>query len=394
MLGEQLHRRDVDIEAVIARVTAFKVETPSWGYANSGTRFKVFASPGAARDIHEKVADAALVNRLTGACPTFAIHIPWDSVDDWNRLAASASEQGLRIGAVNPNLFEAEPYRLGSLAHPDAGVRRMAIEHMLECIEIAKQVGSKILSLWLADGTNFAGQDDLRSRKRRLFAALGEVYAKVPLDTRLLIEYKFFEPAFYHTDLADWGMAYRLATELGSQAQVLVDTGHHAQGTNIEQIVATLLDEQRLGGFHFNARRYADDDLIVASVNPFELFCIFHELRCAEDDPELSAAAGRVSYVIDQSHNIEPKVEAMVQSVINIQTAHAKALLVDIGRLREAQVEGLVLDAHRVLVDAYQTDVRPILAEARRRIGIDPDPIEALRRSGYQEKVATERGTA
>jgi len=381
---------------VIERINRLRVETPSWGYGNSGTRFKVFAQPGAARTIEEKLADAGMVNRLTGICPTVAIHIPWDRVDDWDALCKLAAGHGLKVGAINPNLFQDDEYMLGSLAHPSAGIRRRAVDHVLECIQIAQKVGSSIVSLWLADGTNYPGQDDLRSRSRRLSDGLRQIYAALPSGMRLLVEYKFFEPGFYTTDLPDWGTAYAMCLDLGPQAEVLVDTGHHAQGVNIEQIVAQLLDRARLGGFHFNARKYADDDLIVGSTNPFELFLIFNELVAAEQDSDqkVAATARNVAYMIDQSHNIEPKLEAMVQSVMNIQTAHAKALLVDRARLRDAQAEGDVLGANRVLVEAYETDVRPILAEARKELGIDADPVAALQRSGYVERVARERGKA
>jgi L-rhamnose isomerase / sugar isomerase len=383
-------------EHVIQRIGALRVETPSWGYGNSGTRFKVFAQPGAARTIWEKVADAGVVHRLTGICPTVAVHVPWDRVDDWGALGRAAADHGVAIGAVNPNLFQEDDYRLGSLCHPDAGVRRRAVKHVLDCVGIARAVGSGILSLWLADGTNYPGQDDLRARRRRLVEGLREIYAGLESGMRLLIEYKFFEPGFYHTDLADWGTAYSACLELGPQAEVLVDTGHHAQGTNVEHIVAQLLDRGRLGGFHFNARKYADDDLIVGSANPYELFLVFNELVAAEDDPDpvVAGCARRVAYMIDQSHNIEPKLEAMVQSVVNVQVAHAKALLVDRARLREAQGAGDVLEANRTLVEAYETDVRPLLAAARQRLGLDPDPVAALRRGGYPERVARERGAS
>jgi L-rhamnose isomerase/sugar isomerase len=383
-------------EEVLRRISSLHVETPSWAYGSSGTRFKVFPQPGAARTIWEKLADAGVAHRLTGVCPTVAIHVPWDRVDDWQALGAAAAEHGVAIGAVNPNLFQEDDYRLGSLCHPDAAVRRRATAHVLECIGIARSVGSGTVSLWLADGTNYPGQDDLRGRRRRLLEALREVYAGLGQEIRLLVEYKLFEPGFYHTDLADWGTALSICTELGPQADVLVDTGHHALGTNVEHIVAQLLDCARLGGFHFNARKYADDDLIVGSINPYELFLIFNELVAAEDDgdPAVAACARRVAYMIDQSHNIEPKLEAMVQSVVNVQVAHAKALLVDRDRLREAQAAGDVLGANRILVDAYETDVRPLLAGARRRSGLDEDPIQALRRSGYVEQMARERGAS
>jgi len=382
--------------ALDGRIGRLAVETPTWGYGDSGTRFKVFAQAGAARTAWEKLADAGLVHRLTGVCPTVAIHVPWDRVGDWRALAGAAAEHGLAIGAVNPNLFQEDEYRLGSLCHPAPAVRRRAVDHVLECVEIARTVGSPAVSLWLADGTNYPGQDDLRARRRRLLEGLREIAASLPPGVRLLVEYKFFEPGFYHTDIADWGAASAICAELGPQAQVLVDTGHHPQGTNVEHIVAQLLDLGRLGGFHFNARRYADDDLIVGSVNPYELFLVFHELVSAEEDGDaaVAACARGVAYMIDQSHNVEPKLEAMVQSVVNVQAAHARALLVDRAALRAAQEAGDVLEANRVLVRAYETDVRPLLADWRRRRGLDPDPVAALRASGYVERVARERGRA
>ncbi|HEX6542283.1 MAG TPA: L-rhamnose isomerase [Ktedonobacterales bacterium] len=388
-LRATLDERQLDLDDIIQRIQSFAIETPSWGYGNSGTRFKVFAWPGAARNLHEKLADAAMVHRVTGACPTVALHIPWDKTDDWAAARQEAERLGVRIGAINPNLFQDEEYRLGSLAHPDAAIRQRAIAHVRECIAIAQATGSDIISLWLADGTNYPGQDDLRGRRHRLLESLQAIYAALSPGMRLLIEYKFFEPSFYTTDLPDWGTSLLMATRLGPQAEVLVDTGHHPQGTNIAQIVAQLLDEGRLGGFHFNDRKYADDDLIVGSVNPFELFCIFNEISGAAGEGNVNA--GRIAYMIDQSHNIEPKIEAMVQSVINIQIAYAKSLLVNRQALRHAQEAGDVLAGYRELQAAYETDVRPLLAEARRRQGLHPDPIAALRESGYVERVARER---
>src|SRR5437764_9441762 len=388
-MNESLGKQNIDVNAVVENIQRFTVETPSWGYGNSGTRFKVFPWPGAARTLREKLADAAEVQKVTGICPSVAIHIPWDKEDDWRAIKNYAHELGLRIGAVNPNLFQEDVYRFGSLCHFDKQVRQQAIEHVIECIQIAQEVGSDIISLWLADGTNYPGQDDLRRRRHRLLDSLQVIYAALPAGMRLLIEYKFFEPAFYSTDLPDWGTSLLMAQKLGPQAEVLVDTGHHPQGTNIAQIVAHLLDEGRLGGFHFNDRRYADDDLIVGSQNPFDLFCIFNEIVGAAS--ESNANAGRIAYMIDQSHNIEPKIEAMIQSVINIQTAYAKALLVNRAALRAAQEAGEVLGAYRVLQAAYETDVRPLLSEVRVRQGLDPDPIAAFHASGYAERVAHER---
>jgi L-rhamnose isomerase/sugar isomerase len=377
----------VDVGTVKARLKSQAIETPSWGYGDSGTRFKTFTWPGAARTVHEKIADAAYVHSLTGVAPSVALHIPWDAVDDWNELTHYAAEQGVRIGAVNPNLFQNDSYKLGSLCHPVESVREQALEHIAKCCEIMERTGSSLLSLWLADGTNYAGQDDLFRRKERLEEGLRAAYGLLPAGGRLLIEYKLFEPAFYHTDLADWGTAYAMSLKCGERAQVLVDTGHHAQGTNIPHIVSFLLHEGRLGGFHFNARKYADDDLIVGSENPLELFDIFVKIV------EAGERATDVAYMIDQSHNIEPKLEAMIQSVINCQLAYAKALLVDYRRLSEAQLAGDVLGAHRIVMDAFETDVRPLLAEVRQEMGLAPDPIRAHRESGYAERVARERGS-
>lgn len=388
-IENRLQEQGTTIESVIVALQQFRVETPSWGYGDSGTRFKVFHWPGAASTLHEKLADAAQVQKVTGICPSVAIHIPWDKADDWSAVKEYARELGLHIGAVNPNLFQDDAYRFGSLCHFDKVVRQQAITHVVECIQIAQSVGSNIISLWLADGTNYPGQDDLRRRRYRLLDSLQAIYASMPAGMRLLIEYKFFEPAFYSTDLPDWGTSLLVAQKLGPRAEVLVDTGHHPMGTNIAQIVAQLLDEDRLGGFHFNDRRYADDDLIVGSLNPFELFCIFNEIIDASVDGNTNTA--RIAYMIDQSHNIEPKIEAMIQSVLNVQTAYAKALLVDRVALRKAQETGDVLAAYRVLQAAYETDVRSLLSEVRVQQGLAPDPIEAFRASGYAERVARER---
>jgi L-rhamnose isomerase / sugar isomerase len=377
----------MDTKEALARLARLAIETPSWAYGNSGTRFHVYPWPGAARTVHERIDDAALVHRLTGCCPSVALHIPWDAVEDYGALRRHAEEQGIRIGAINPNLFGDDAYRLGSVCHPDASVRARALAHCRDCIEIAQETGSTVLSLWLADGTNYPGQDDLRNRHARLVAGLEELYALLPAGMRLLIEYKFFEPAFYSTDLPDWGTAALLCRRLGPQAQVLVDTGHHPQGTNVEQIVALLLAEGLLGGFHFNNRKYADDDLIVGSVDPFELYRIMHEIARA-DAPE------QIAFMIDQSHNVEGKIDAMLQSVSNIQTAYAKALLVDEDGLAAAQRDGDVLGAHRVLLDAFETDVRPLLAQLRERLGVDTDPFAAFRMGGHAERLAAERGIA
>jgi L-rhamnose isomerase / sugar isomerase len=370
---------------VLARLRELEIETPSWGYGDSGTRFATFPQPGRPRDVYERVDDAAEVHRLTGTAPAVALHFPWDAVDDYGELRAHIEARGLRVGAVNPNLFQDPEYKLGSVTHPDGRVRERAVAHMVECVEIASALGSTAQSLWLADGTNYPGQDDLRARRRRMLDALARVHAALPSDQELLVEYKLFEPAFYATDLADWGSALLTCQRLGERARVLVDLGHHAQGTNVEQIVALLGDEGRLGGFHFNNRKYADDDLIVGSVNPFELFLIFCELVALPDPlPRLT---------IDQSHNVEAKVEAMVLSVVNLQEAYAKALLVDRDALAAAQEAGDVLAGHEALLDAYRTDVRPVCARARSELAAAEDPIAALRESGYAARVAAERET-
>jgi L-rhamnose isomerase/sugar isomerase len=377
----------VDETALLRQLAQLEIETPSWGYGNSGTRFHVYPWPGAARTAHERIADAALVHRLTGCCPSVALHIPWDAVADYGELRQFAEAQGIRIGAINPNLFGDDDYRLGSLCNPDKRIRVRALDRCRECIAIASEVGSTIVSLWLADGTNYPGQDDLRGRYERLTASLEELYAALPPGMRLLVESECFEPSFYSTDIADWGTAALVCRRLGDQAQVLVDTGHHPQGTNVEQIVALLLAERLLGGFHFNNRKYADDDLIVGSIDPFELFRIMREIATAD-------AAHDIAFMIDQSHNVEGKIDAMIHSVMNIQTAYAKALLVDEARLEEAQAAGDVLGAHRVLVQAFETDVHPLLARLRKQLGVSEDPVAAFREGGYGAALARERGIA
>jgi len=364
---------------------ALRIETPSWGFGSSGTRFGVFAQPGAPRTTFEKLEDAAEVHRHTGTAPSVALHIPWDRVDDFGELRDFAAGLGLRLGAVNPNLFQEPAYKLGSVCNPDPQVRRAAIEHIRECIAIAGETGSDSISLWLADGTNYPGQDSLAGRRARLVESLQEVYSVLPESIELLVEYKLYEPAFYSTDLADWGSALTLCQELGPRARVLVDLGHHAHGVNIEQIVSMLQRSSRLGGFHFNDRKYGDDDLIVGSIDPFQLFLIFSELVAT------GAFETGVRLTIDQSHNIEPKIEAMIQSVVNLQEAYAKALLVDRTALAQAQATGEVLEGHRILLDAFGTDVRPICARIRSDLGASEDPVAAFRASGYSAAAADKR---
>ena len=385
----------MDRTRIIERLKAQKIETPSWGFANSGTRFGTFVQPSAARTLQEKLDDAAQVHEFTGICPTVALHIPWDVPEDgdWAAVKTYAADRGLQIGAINPNVFQDQCFKYGSFGNRDEKIRRSAIEDHLQCIEIARETGSDAISLWFADGTNYPGQDEMRARKRRFEASLAEVYANLPAGMRMLIEYKLFEPAFYHTDIADWGSSLLLCQKFGPQAQVLVDTGHHAQGTNIEHIVAILLDEGRLGGFHFNARKYADDDLTVGSINPYELFLIFFELVKAEIDADekVRSCANRVAYMFDQSHNLKNKIEATIQSAVMCQETLAKALHVDLDALAKAQAAADVVGAEEVLKDAYYTDVRPLLRELREDQGLDPDPLAAFRRSGYTERVAAER---
>jgi L-rhamnose isomerase / sugar isomerase len=376
-----------DVAAIKAALAAQEIETPSWAYGNSGTRFKVFAQPGVPRTVKEKIDDAATVHRFTGVAPSVALHIPWDAVDDYADLAAYAKDQGVRIGAINTNVFQDDAYKLGSVTNPDPGVRRKATDHLLEAIAIMDATGSRDLKLWFADGLNYPGQDDLRDRQDRLAAALRETYERLGEHQRILLEYKLFEPAFYATDIPDWGVSYAHCLELGPRATVCVDTGHHAPGTNIEFIVAFLLRAGRLGAFDFNSRFYADDDLMVGAADPFQLFRIMYEVVRAD---ALDPSAG-IAFMLDQSHNIEPKIPAIIRSVMNVQEATAKALLVDRDALTAAQEAGDVLGANAALMNAFSSDVRPLLAELRAELGLDPDPVAAYARSGHAEKIAAER---
>src|SRR3954464_9750442 len=376
-----------DLAAVKRALTAQRIETPSWAFGNSGTRFKVFTQPGVPRNPEEKIADAAVVHRFTGVAPTVALHIPWDKVDDYAALAAHPAEQGVEIGAINTNVFQDEDYKLGSVTNPDAGIRRKATDHLLEAISIMDATGSRDLKLWFSDGINYPGQDDIRDRQDRLAAALKEAYDRLGDDPGMLLEYKLFEPAFYATDVPDWGTSYAHCIELGEKATVCIDTGHHAPGTNIEFIVAFLLRQKKLGAFDFNSRFYADDDLMVGAADPFQLFRIMYEIvRGDALDPSYG-----INFMLDQCPNLEAKIPAIIRSVMNVQEATAKALLVDRDALRAAQRAGDVLGANAVLMDAYNTDVRPILAELRTESGLDPDPVAAYHRSGYQEKIVADR---
>ena len=359
-MTEEWGARGIDLREVARKAMGLRIETPSWAYANCGTRFGVVKDPAAPRDAYEKVADAAQVHRFTGITPAVAIHVLWDRVPDWKGLQRHAVEKGIRIGAINPNLFSEPQYKFGSICNADPKVRRAAVENMTECVEIGKAVGSNVLSLWFADGTNYPGQGDFRRRRGWMEECLAEVYARLPASMRMLIEYKFFEPAFYHTDLADWGIAHVLARKLGERAQVLIDLGHHAHGTNIPWIVSTLITEGKLGGFHFNDRKYADDDLTTGCMNPYELFLIFNELVAGMEDPLLKTD---FAFMIDEMPVIKPRIESMIQSAINLQEAYAKALLVDRRRLAEAQDGNRIIDAEEVIRAAWTADVKPILAE-------------------------------
>jgi L-rhamnose isomerase/sugar isomerase len=371
----------------LAVLDSFSIEVPSWAYGNSGTRFKVFTTPGVPRDPYEKLADVAQVHALTGLAPRVSLHIPWDRVDDFPALAAHAKELGISIGGINSNLFQDDDYRLGSLAHPDAAIRAKAVRHHLDCIHIMRETGSADLKIWLPDGTNYPGQDSLRGRQERLAESLREIYDAMDAGQRLLLEYKFFEPYFYAMDVPDWGTSLLHCLALGERAKVVLDTGHHAPGTNIEFIVMQLLRHDRLGAFDFNSRFYADDDLIVGSADPFQLFRILVEL--------VSVGAHRpesgVNFMLDQCHNIEEKIPGQIRSVLNVEQALAKALLVDAGALTAAQQAGDVLGANEVLMDAYETDVRGLLADRREAKGLPRDPIAAFRASGYADRVSGER---
>jgi L-rhamnose isomerase/sugar isomerase len=384
----------MDRTALIDRLRRQQVETPSWGFAVSGTRFGRYPQPGAASSLAEKLADAGTAHRYTGILPRVALHIPWDASDDWEAVRALAAEHGVGIGAINPNLFQDPCFEHGSLCHPEAAVRRKALDRCRECLDICAATGSRTLGLWLADGTDYPGQDCFRARRRRLAASLGELYrACTAAGVRLLIEYKPFEPACYHTDLGDWGIAALLCRRLGPGAQVLVDTGHHPLGANIEWIVAGLLDEGLLGGFHFNSRKYADDDLTVGSHDPHQLFLIHNELAAAAEDadPAVRACAEGVVSMFDQSHRGKNPVEATIQSACAVQEALAKALLVDRTALAGARAARDTVRCEEILKDAWASDVRPLLREVRARLGVPEDPLAAFRASGHAARSAAER---
>ncbi|MBC9714711.1 L-rhamnose isomerase [Streptomyces sp. TRM66268-LWL] len=374
-----------ELGAVRAALKAQRIETPSWAYGNSGTRFKVFAQAGVPRTPYEKLDDAAQVHRFTGVAPSVALHIPWDKVEDYAGLAKYAEERGITLGTINANVFQDDDYKLGSVTNPDPAVRKKALQHLLECVDIMDATGSRDLKLWFSDGTNYPGQDDIHARQDRLAEALHTVYERLGDHQRMLLEYKLFEPSFYTMDVPDWGTAYAHCLELGEKAQVVVDTGHHAPGTNIEFIVALLLRAGKLGGFDFNSRFYADDDLMAGAADPFQLFRIMYEVVRG------GGFTDDVAFMLDQCHNIEAKIPAIIRSVMNVQEATAKALLVDAEALAAAQHDGDVLAANAVLMDAYNTDVRPLLADVRQELGLTADPIAAYKGSGWAERIVAER---
>jgi L-rhamnose isomerase/sugar isomerase len=371
----------------------FRIELPSWGFADTGTRFGKYIQPAAAVTIEEKIADAAQVHTLTGVCPIIALHVQWDfphGRDSASEVVAIANHHGIRPGSINPNFFQNQQYKFGSFGNPDRQIRAMALEHARESIAIAKHLGSRDISFWFADGSNYPGTANIRQRKKWFEESLALAHADLFTDQRMLIEYKPFEPAFYHTDIADWGMATHLARAAGPQAKVLVDTGHHYAAQNIEQIVAWLLSENMLGGFHFNDRRYADDDLTLGSIDPYQVFRIFSEILSFEWETG-SGSISDLAYMIDQSHNLKGKIEAMIQTVMMAQELWAKAALVDHQRLSSAQAPPDLVRAEACLQDAFATDVRPTIREWRESKGLPPDPMQAFRDSGYLERITADR---
>lgn len=380
------------VERVHAALNRLSIEVPSWGFANTGTRFGKFIQESAATSTAEKLQDAGQVHALTGCCPTVAMHVLWDfpkGIDSVEDTKAAAELYGVRIGAINPNVFEDQIYKHGSLANPHPDVCKEAIRHIEDCIEIASRTSSRDISLWFTDGSSYPGSASIRERKRLFTEALSTLHGQLDAGQRLLVEYKPFEPAFYHTDIADWGMAYILAKAAGPQAKVLVDTGHHYQAQNIEQIVAWLLSEDMLGGFHFNDRRYADDDLTLGCIDPYQVFRIFAEIQSYEFD---SGAPADLAYMVDQSHNLKNKVEEMIQTAMNAQELYAKAALIDFARLRDYQQQARIVEAEETYRDAFFTDVRPAIREWRQAKGLAENPLQEFRESGYTEARAAERG--
>ncbi len=382
--------KDQSLSQVVKALDEFQIETPSWGYADTGTRFGKFLQDAAAIDIEDKLADAGQVNHFTGICPNVAVHVLWDFKKGQNakEVAKIARRYGVKIGAINPNLFQDQEYKYGSFGNPDPKVRQQALKHVYDCIELGKELDSELVSLWFADGSNYPGQSNIRERKAYFEQCLKKAHQKLSKKQILLVEYKPFEPAFYHTDIADWGMSYLFSKKAGPQARVLVDTGHHYVAQNIEQIVAWLLDENMLGGFHFNDRRYADDDLTMGSVDPYQAFRVFHEIQYFAFE---KGRAPKIAYMIDQSHNDKAKIEAMLQTVTTAQELYAKAALVDHKQLSVYQRRGQQVDAEELLRRAFFTDVAPYIKTWRKKNGLPVDPLQAYRQSGYEARVAKER---
>jgi L-rhamnose isomerase / sugar isomerase len=384
--------KDHSVEIIWKALDEFAIELPSWGFANTGTRFGKFLQPAAATTIQEKFSDAAQVHAVTGVCPTLALHVQWDmpnELKDVPELEKLAKQHGIRPGSINPNVFQNQEYKYGSLGNPDAAIRRTAMRHILDCVAIAEALGSPDITPWFADGSNYPGTQNIRTRIGYFEEGLREIHAALKPGQRLLLEYKPFEPAFYHTDVADWGMALLLAKTAGPQAFVLVDTGHHYQAQNIEQIVAWLLHQKMMGGFHFNDRRYADDDLTLGSIDPYQIFRIFHEIKMYEWEMHTKPA---IAYMIDQSHNLKGKIEAMIQTVCTAQELYARAALVDHGRLAKLQQGCALVDAEETLRGAFWQDVRPAIREWRKSRGLPEEPLTAFRASGYLERITRERG--
>lgn len=390
ILSEELSKKQIDIESVKDTLKQMVIELPSWAVGNSGTRYGTFREKGAARSVWDKIDDCAEIQRVLGICPVMASHVLWDVTQDgqYAPVREYAESKGMRIGTVHPNTFSGQEFRFGSLCSPIELVRKKTHEHFVDCVRIAREMGSKVIGMWIADGTNYPGQDSLRERKHRLFEGLKVLYDTLDDDMMLVLEYKPFEPFFYTSDVQDWGMSKLMCDKLGDQAKVLVDLGHHLAGVNIEQIISILLDEGKLGGFHFNNRRYADDDLITGTVKPFELFMIFNEIV----DASIDGLNTNITYMLDQSHNIEPSIEGIIYSVMNIETAYARSLIVDRKALKQAQQENDVVLSNKILMDAFNTDVEPLIARARLEMGLDDvDPIRNYRNNGWAKRIAEQR---
>ena len=390
LLCDQLQERGIDIEYVKAKLKAQIIELPSWAVGNSGTRYGTFADKGAAVTVWDRIDDCVEIQRCVGISPVMATHICWDKTDDGNYLPVKqyAEEKGMRLGTLHPNTFSGQEFRYGSMCSPLEAVREQTKEHFADCVRVARELDCKTIGMWVADGTNYPGQDVLRDRKHRLFEGLKYLYDCMDPDMTMLLEYKPFEPFFYTTDVNDWGMSNLMCSKLGDRAKVLVDLGHHVSGVNIEHIIATLLDEQRLGGFHFNNRRYADDDLILGTVNPMEIFLIYKEIV----DSEFFGVENKICYMLDQSHNIENSIEGIIYSIMNIQTAYAKSLIIDRKSLAEFQANNDTIMSNKVLMEAFETDVQPLIEQVRLEMGLSHvNPILNYRASGHQQKIEATR---